>query len=178
MRRHAKGFTVTELLVVVLVLGIAALVTIPDFSSSNPHKLDLAAAEVAEAVRFARSESVRTGIPHGVFTQAVGRIRVFWADTGTTPATPTYDVRNPIDKKLYDIDFDTHPFAAGVDFSGIASFQGTCTDDRYIVFDATGAPRCLDPMTVILRSSDKTLAIGAATRVVTIHGITGRVTVQ
>ena len=179
MGRHVKGFTVTELLVVVLVLGIATLIAIPEFSSSNAHKLDLAASEVAEAARFARSESVRTGIPLGVFTDGTqNRLRVFWADTGTTPATPTYDVRNPIDKKLYHIDLDTHPFAAGVDFSGSASFQGTCNDDRYIVFDATGAPRCLDPMTVILRSSDKTLTIGAATRVVTIHGITGRVTIQ
>jgi prepilin-type N-terminal cleavage/methylation domain-containing protein len=178
MRRHAKGFTVTELLIVVLVLGIAALVAIPDFSS-NPHKLDLTAAEVAEAVRFARSESVRTGVPHGVFTQgADNRIRVFRADTGTTPPTPVYDVRNPIDKKLYDIDFDTHPFAAGVDISGTASFQGTCNDERYVVFDATGAPRCLDPMTVILRASDKTLASSVSTRVVTIHGFTGRVTIQ
>ena len=179
MGRHAKGFTVTELLIVVLILGMTALIAIPNFSSSNAHKLDLAAVEVAEAIRFARTESVRTGVPHGVFTDGVpNRLRVFWADTGTNPATPVYDVRNPIDKKLYDIDLDTHAFGAGVDLSGSASFQGTCNDARYIIFDAIGSPRCLDPMTVILRSSDKTLAIGAATRVVTIHGITGRVTIQ
>ena len=178
--KHQIGVSLLEILIVVSILGIVAAVAIPDFSPSTEHKLDLAATEVADAVRFARSEATRTGVPHGVFTQtSQNRIRVFRADTGTTPATPIYDVRHPIDKKLYDIDLDAYPFAGGITFSGAStSFQGTCNAAAYTIFDATGAPRCSDPITVILRSADLTLTSGVSTRVVSIHGFTGRVTIQ
>ena len=46
--------------------GIAAAVAIPDISTTNPNRLDLAAEEIAQAIRFARSESLRTGEIHGV----------------------------------------------------------------------------------------------------------------
>jgi prepilin-type N-terminal cleavage/methylation domain-containing protein len=54
-KSRSHGVTLVELLVVVSILGVVALVAIPDFSSSNPQTLDLAAEEFANAMRFARS---------------------------------------------------------------------------------------------------------------------------
>ena len=56
----AQGFTLVESLVVIALVGILALATIPLLSSQDPTRLDAAAAEVGNALRFAVSESNRT----------------------------------------------------------------------------------------------------------------------
>ena len=95
-KSRSHGVTLVELLVVVSILGVVALVAIPDFSSSNPQTLDLAAEEFANAMRFARSEAIRTGEPRGFRQPAdTKRIRVFRPDTGTSPWTLNYDVYHP-----------------------------------------------------------------------------------
>jgi type II secretion system protein H len=64
--RH-NGFTLLEIMIVAAILGIVALVAVPSFTSTSDGeaKLDLAAGEVAAAIRFARSETMRTGTVHG-----------------------------------------------------------------------------------------------------------------
>ena len=57
---RSRGVTLPELLIVLTILGVAAAVAIPSLSSSNPQTLDLAAEEFANAMRFARSEALRT----------------------------------------------------------------------------------------------------------------------
>ena len=43
-----------------------ALVVIPDSSPGSQQKLDLAAQQIAQALRFAHAEALRTGEHHGV----------------------------------------------------------------------------------------------------------------
>ena len=176
---RSHGVTLVELLVVVSILGVVALVAIPDFSSSNPQTLDLAAEEFADAMRYARSEALRTGEPRG-FRQrsATKRIRVFRPDTGTSPWTPNYDVYHPVSKQLYDINLNKHPFAKADTVTRNRVYRGTCNKPRNVYFDNNGIPRCTDPETVLLEQFNVTLTLGTHTRVVTLHGITGRVTIQ
>jgi prepilin-type N-terminal cleavage/methylation domain-containing protein len=178
-KSHSHGVTLVELLVVVSILGVVALVAIPDFSSSEPAQLDLAANEFANAMRFARSEAIRTGEPHGFRQKSnLQRIRVFRPDTGTAPWTPVYDVYHPVSRQLYDIKLNDHPFAAADSAVRNRVYRGTCNTPRNVYFDRNGIPRCLDPETVFLEQFNVTLTLGTHTRVVTLHGITGRVTVQ
>ena len=178
-RLRSHGVTLVELLVVLTLLGIVAMVAIPDFRSAEPHRLELAAEEVAEAMRFARSEAMRTGEPRG-FSQLsdAKRIRVFRPGTGTSPWTLNFDVYHPVSKKLYDIKLDEHPFAAADGLNRVSGFRGTCNFTDEVYFDSNGVPRCVDPETVLLTQFDVTLTLGPHTRVVSLHGITGRVTVQ
>jgi len=177
LRSH--GVTLVELLVVITLLGVVAVVAIPSFSSSNPQTLDLAAEEFANAMRFARSEAMRTGEPRG-FKQPVDkkRIQVFRPDTGTSPWTLNYDVYHPLSKQLYDIRLKNHPFAAADSVTHSFSYRAACSQPGRIHFDRNGIPRCTNPETVLLEQFDVTLTLGGHSRVVTLHGITGRVTVQ
>ena len=176
-RNH--GVTLIELIVVVSILGVVALVAIPDFTSSNPQTHDAAAEEFASAMRFARSEALRLGSPHGFQQQSSQkRIRVFRLDTTSSPWVPIYDIHHPLSKQLYDIGLDTHPFAAAGSVSRSQTFIGSCNVNGSIYFDSNGIPRCADPETVLLEQFDVTLTFGTHSRVVTLHGITGRVTVQ
>jgi type II secretion system protein H len=176
---HSRGVTLTEILVVLAILGMAAVVAIPNLYSGDPHALDLAAQQFAEAMRYARSEALRTGEPRGVRIQASQkRIQVFRPDTPTLPAAPVYDIHHPVSRQLYDIELDGHPLASADSVSRSATFRGTCNTPTYIYFDANGTPWCWDPVTVVLQQQDITLTLGAASRVVTLHGITGRVTIQ
>jgi len=179
MRRYESGFSFAELLAVITILGIVAAVAIPDLSTSDPTRLDLAAEEIAQAMRYARSEAVRSGEPHG-FRQQSGakRIRVFRPDISTSPWTLKYDVYHPVSKQLYDVDLDTHAFARADNLSHTRVYRGTCNRKTNVYFDSSGTPRCTDPETVLLEQFDVTLTLGDHTRVVSLHSLTGRVSVQ
>jgi type II secretion system protein H len=179
MRQRERGYSLPELLAVVIILGVAAAVAIPDISTTNPNKLDLAAEELAQAMRYARSEAIRTGTPRGFRQQSTEkRIRVFTPDTSSSPWALNYDVYHPVSKKLYDIDLDSHAFARADSLSHNRVYRGTCNTPGSIYFDSSGIPRCVDPETVLLEQFDVTLTLGSHSRVVSLSAITGRVTVQ
>ncbi|NNJ95964.1 MAG: prepilin-type N-terminal cleavage/methylation domain-containing protein [Gammaproteobacteria bacterium] len=179
MRQSQRGYSLPELLAVVIILGIAAAVAIPDISTTDPDQLNIAAEELAQAMRFARSEALRTGQPHGFRQQSSAkRIRVFRPDTSTAPWTLNYDVYHPVSKKLYDIDLNIHPFARVDSLSHNRVYRGVCNSGGNVYFDSSGIPRCADPETVLLEQFEVTLTLSGHSRTVTLHGITGRVTVQ
>lgn len=179
MRERETGYSLVELLAVVLVLSVAATIAIPNFAASDPNELELAAQEFARAIRHARSEAIRSGAPHGFRHESTDRrIRVFRPDTGVTPWVPIYDVIHPISKKPYDLDIAAHPFAKADTVAHNGVYRGVCNEVRNVYFDGNGVPRCADPETVLLQNFDITLTLGVHTRTVTLDGITGRVTVQ
>ena len=179
MGRRESGYTLGEILIVVSLLGIVAAVAVPNFSSTDPQPLELAAEEIANAMRFARSEAMRLGRPIGFSQKSSNtRIQVFQVDTGTSPWTLNYDVYHPHSKHLYDIKLQKHPFTATDAVSDNSAYRGTCDKPGDVYFDSNGTPWCADPETVLLEQFDVTLTLGPHSRVVTLHGISGRVTVQ
>jgi len=174
-----RAYTVIELLVVVVLLGLAATIAMPSTTPGENRKLDLAATEIANAMRFARSEAMRTGDAKGFHQQwSSKRIRVFSIETDTSPATIEFDVYHPVDKNIYVRRFTQQPFVFGGRIENRPDYRGTCDTMSTVYFDAGGIPWCSDPDDVLLERFDVELALGANSRVVTLNGITGRVTIQ
>ncbi len=179
VRKFQPGYTLTELIIVVAILGLIAAVAVPEISSAPDAKLRLAANEFAAAMRFARSESLRTGEPHGFRQQSTAkRIRVFRLDTSTSPATRIYDVYHPVDKQLYEFDLNLQSLATADSLSRTAVFRGTCNQPGNIYFNGSGTPWCADPDTVLLERFEVELILGSSRRTVTLDDVTGRVTIQ
>ena len=174
-----RGFTLLELLVVATIVGLVAVLAMPSSSTGDDVTLDLVAAEVADAIRFARGEAMRLEVARG-FSQQSGatRIRVFSMDNATTPATLVYDIHNSVDKHLYDRDLTQQPFNFTGNMTRNATFRGTCNQTGNIHFDANGTPWCSDPDNVLVERFDVTVALGQVSRLVRLDGITGRVTIQ
>jgi type II secretory pathway pseudopilin PulG len=166
------------LIVVTAILGIVALVAIPSFvsMSDGEAQLDLAASEVAAAIRFARSETIRTGTIHGArVVVALDCVRVFRLDVSNNRVL---DVRHPIDKKLYEVSFDDSTFTSGVQVtSSDFRFGGGATPREAVGFDVSGSP--LNDLNLkFLDSGQVVLSLGTETRIIAVAPVTGRVTIQ
>ncbi|MDJ0793000.1 MAG: prepilin-type N-terminal cleavage/methylation domain-containing protein [Woeseiaceae bacterium] len=172
------GLTLIELVVVISVIAIIAAIAYPALPNNDSQELDAAAAEFAAAIRFARTESIRTGKPHGFrFLTSQYRIRVFRADTQFSPWTWIWDVYHPIDKQLYDYTFPDELAGSATPVTHDFVYRGTCTTQGVIYFDEHGTPWCLEPETILLESYRLDFVTDTAKAAITLDGITGRVTV-
>ena len=174
------GYTLTELMIVVTILAIVAAIVVPAATSTGSDKeLQLVAEEFAAAMRFARSESIRTGQPHGFrFLTNQHRIRVFSADTEASPWTWVWDVYHPVSKQLYDYRFPADLAVTTTPVAHSYVYRGNCNRNGVIYFNANGTPWCLEPETVLLDSYRLDITTAAGQASVNLDGITGRVTIQ
>jgi len=177
------GTTLIELSVVVLILAVVAAAVIRSQTSADvAPTLDAAAEEVAAAYRFARSEAIRTGEPHGVDTStSTQHVRVYRLDTSASPPVPDYSsVRHPVDKRLYHLDFSTHPLLAQVEItSAVAWWSGLGFPTSFVGFSASGTPKYNNAGAIhMLGFASVDLAAGGETRDIRVAPMTGRVTIQ
>ena len=114
---RSAGFTLAEILVVVAILAVIAGVALPLLSSQDSKKLEVAAQETGNALRFAVSEARRTGSPVLVDAKtSSGHLKVVKSDaTGANLGS----VNDPLTKRALDID------TAGSAFSGPVSMTAS-----------------------------------------------------
>lgn len=155
---HNRGYTLIELVIVAAILSIVAAVAIPQLSTSEDDKLTLAITEIANAIRFARSEAMRVGE-----TRAVGVYRNSEQVEVGTPSISGGDVigmasivTHPVAKMPYDFQVDELPFATDVTISNSSdpfSFYAFGSNSDVLLFDQRGTPFWLDNGNTYLLSS-------------------------
>jgi prepilin-type N-terminal cleavage/methylation domain-containing protein len=177
-KQNQQGFSLLEMSIVVLILSIIAAIAMPNLASTDPVKLDIAAKTVATAIEFAQAESIRTKIPHGIFTDATNELISVYSLPGSSPV---YNIYHPVDKKLYTIQLKTDAFVAGVNLvSANFAFVGPFSSPNNLDFNTEGYPKYSVPFgnDYMLTSGTITLSYQGRQRIVSIASSTGRVTIQ
>ena len=181
---RCKGVTLTELLVVLIILGLLAAVAAPGLRSADPAKLDFAATQVAEAIRYARSEAMRTGQVHGVtIDQTSQQVIARTIDLSTDPVSGLETVHHPVTRQPIDFDFDIERATLGVQITNaqdVFDFAGSGRQQT-VLFDVNGVPVWIDaagPTTFNLTTGRVELSLGNVQRTVAVAPYTGRVTIQ
>jgi len=183
-RGKQQAYTLLEMLIAVTIVALVATIALPSLSTGDEKKLDLAATEVANAIRFARSEALRTGEGHGLtISQVTQTVTANKYDLTTAPISTLGTLTHPVDKKPYDFNINTASATSGVTISNtddVFNFTGL-GGRRSLIFDAYGTPKWIvgsGPTTYLLSDGNIELSYGFQKRVVSVAPITGRVTVQ
>ena len=182
--QRQQGYTLLELVIVVSILSIIAAIAMPSFSPASDRKLTLAAEEVANAIRFARSEAIRTGEGHGLtISQATQKVTVKNYDIDVAPIVSLGTLDHPITKQPYDFNVNTSSVTTGVTISNSSDVfdYGSEGRRRSLLFDAHGTPIWIvgsDPTRHLLVDGTVELSYGNDQRFVSVAPITGRVTIQ
>ncbi len=130
MKEKCPGFTLVEVMIVLLILGIVLAVAVPLMNSTlDGMELEGATSEVVSAIQYVQSLAIKEGVVYGVeFFPSENRFRCYKLATDET-------IYNPLDKKLYIVDFTAEGPLNGVDIVS-ADFGGM----PEIVFNSLGEP--------------------------------------
>ncbi len=178
--RLEHGVTLIELLIVISLLAVIAAVAIPNYSSDDTTQLEIAAANVVGAIRFAQSEAIRTGESYGIVADMASQsLRVYRVDTSVDPAVLRFDNHDPLTKQLYELKFsatESEVIMTDADFM----FVGASSPTDYLGFSGgTGVPADADVGKLrMLDSAYVRLSYKNNARTISISPLTARVTVQ
>lgn len=90
-RKGAAGFTMLEMMIIVVIIGIVAAMAVPSFYNTIPRlKARTEARNILNLVRLARSRAVSDGSQYGVYVDTSNRQYILFKDT-INPAQMIYN---------------------------------------------------------------------------------------
>lgn len=160
-----RGFTLIELVITLLVIGIISIVLVTDFISSySAIKLEAARWKLKSDLLYAQSLAVTQQVRHGVvFYPAQDAYCVYRQGVGTI-------VKNPLTAANFTVSYATDPDLKGVNL--VSTGFGLPTTDR-VEFDPFGTPS--DGTANLTSDGTVTLAYAGSSGTVTVNRNTGRI---
>ena len=138
-----RGVTLADTLIVVAIMLLFAVIAFPSFTSNDKYQVDLATNEIVSAIRFARSEALRTGDIYGVdIDRTTKQITIYKADLASVPVGQEFIAYHPINKNLYDYNLSSDFNLTTVSIAN-SSEPFLFTDSvrrKSLLFDANGTP--------------------------------------
>jgi len=154
-----RGFTIVELLIVVVILSIVALTAIPMMSSAASIQIRSAANIIAADIEYARSMAISRGQNHSiVFDTSADSYCIKNTTTGVI-------IKNPVTKGDYVVSFKTESRLNRVDITN-ANFDGTQT----VTFECLGSP--------VGNGGSVNLQAGAVGATISVEPVTGFVSIS
>ena len=169
LRGISGGFTLVELLIVIVIIAIAALTAIPMMSSAASVQIRSAANMIAADLEYAKSMAISRGQNYSVvFDKDTESYRIE-DQSGTV-------IQHPVKKGFpYEITFSTDGRLNKVDIVDVDFDPGS---DNTITFDYLGSPYSGTGTTSPLNSGVISLQAGGTTTTVTVEPVTGFVSIQ
>lgn len=179
-RTLASGFTLVEILIVVAILTAFAVAFLSGTSSHDEVQLEYATQEIVSAIRFARSEAMRTGIAHGVRAKPNEQlVQAYRITPGSNPTERIYDVRHPHDKQVIDFTLGVTPGMESVTLESTAFDYIGHVDKNRLDFRPDGSAYFEKAgVEYVIATAAITLSSGPSVKIITIDTATGRVSVS
>ena len=126
-----RGFTLTEMTVIIVILGILSWLAYPKVVAMDEIKLDAAARRLASDLRYAQSLAMSRRVVHGIlFNSAAEKYTVF-APNAATPIT------DPADRaRTLVVDYTSR-----TEFKGVLVQSASFGTTPGVTFDYFGVPR-------------------------------------
>jgi Tfp pilus assembly protein FimT len=170
---HCTGLTLAELLVVCAVLAIAVTIALPTAQPVAEFRADTAAGEVAQALRYARAEAIRTNGYRMISCDTTSnKILVYIPDANGAFAAAVTD---PMTKKDYAVVLDQAPAGSNLALASCSFVFADKTAATAVVFGADGKPFAAAKSLSALSLGTIQLGAGIVKRTVAVDAI-GRVT--
>jgi len=126
-----RGFSLTELIVIIAILGILSWLAFPKMSAMDEIKLDAAARRLAGDLRYAQSLAMSRRVIHGIlFDPALGKYTVFAPNAATPITDPADRARTMI------VDYTSR-----TEFKGVLVQSAAFGTTPGVTFDYFGVPR-------------------------------------
>jgi Tfp pilus assembly protein FimT len=176
--RSRGGLTLTEALIAIALLAVLAATTVPALGEGDERRLEVAASEVRETLRFARAEAMRRGKRVLVDAESSpGCLKLFEGSCTSFPAPSA--IADPRTKRSFVVDVSGSRHASSVAVS--ARFLASGVAYGGLLFDATGAAVDVCEVTLMQSKgapqsgSGVTLSLGTRQVAVALDPSTGRV---
>ena len=169
--RHIhRGFTLAEMLAVVVILGLLSAVVLPQLGNSDDSKVASASRELVADLLYAQSCAIATGrMRYVVFDAVRGKYAVM--DSLDPPGV----ILHPVEKAPYEVVIGKGPLQ-GV-CASVIDFDKQTT----LAFDALGTPYACPPPPHApspMNAGSIVLTSGMASRTIAVQPMSGTITVK
>ncbi|MBL8761699.1 MAG: type II secretion system protein [Phycisphaerae bacterium] len=162
-RRTARAYTLIELLIVILVLGIAAALIVPSMGGTGSLRVQAAVRTIVADLTETQSDAL-------AFQK--GRAIVFDPDTNSYSMVDVNGAELDVENDLI-----RRTVIQGAEFGDARIASVDCDDDTTLVFDEMGSP-VQEPMGSDPAANGKIVVQGSGQEfTITIEAYTGRITV-
>lgn len=160
MRRTQRGFTLVEILMVVVILGIVAAIIVPQIGQRNDIKLASAARVMIADLSYAQSRAISSQHKHYVLLESTQ----YTLKSRSTSTDPLENITHPTNPGSYITSFNTGPL------TGVTVLETDIGGFDALAFDELGSPLAYDAETDTSStlSSPGTIRIQSGTLIMTI----------